>query len=493
LAMVLLWNGAPTADVEVAPVHQYAKMVWRAATRREESQMRSSALPDIRAMWEAASRDFTPLADRMLAARREDGTIPPAVARATWARVRGPIAAAAVSLARIGWTFASPFVLRDAMGDEHELTTNSPQMIRDLLRDATRDDLERKVGAKFAASEEAFRGRRACLDLAIQNSRPSKSRTPQQCGAFKSVACGALWTAMKAKERGYATDGLCPLCHREPDTPRHRVYGCEATRDAVISAVPRWFWDEATRTGAHGQFWTTAVFPHPADHAPRPRADLHCEVEHHTAQGRADADDQNRGHVTGRVCVDGSCTPSPIRGLGRAAMALVMQDGEGEPVKTLQLAVPRHLPQTAQAAENLIIAVAFRSIRGAAEVIGDCLNVVRAYTAAAVKALRPTNKYAGIVLDSFRDVEKRRSTTVRWTRAHRTLTGSESQAEQMDIRGNALADKAAKDAIRLHPPSRGRHRQQRPILRATGAARCRSGGCGHAAFPPRRHRHAAPT
>jgi hypothetical protein len=90
LAMVLLWNGAPTADVEVAPVHQYAKMVWRAATRREESQMRSSALPDIRAMWEAASRDFTPLADRMLAARREDGTIPPAVAMGDLGAGAGP-------------------------------------------------------------------------------------------------------------------------------------------------------------------------------------------------------------------------------------------------------------------------------------------------------------------------------------------------------------------------------------------------------------------
>ncbi len=299
-------------------------------------------------------------------------------------------------------------------------------MIRDLLRDATRDDLERKIGAKLAATDETFRGKRACLDLAMRATRPSKRCTHQQAGAFKAVACGALWTALKAKERGYITDGNCPLCKREPDTPRHRTYGCDHTRGAVMAAVPRWFWEEATRTGAHGQFCTTAMFPHPADGAPWPRADLYCEVEHHTAQGITEAGDHNRRHVSGRVCVDGSCTPSAIRGLGRAATAIIMQSETAEPIKTLQFPVPRHLPLTAQAAENLGVAVAFDCIRGAAEVIGDCLNVVRAFAAGAARALRPTSKYAGLVLDSFRDAAKKQSTIVRWTRAHRTLTGNES-------------------------------------------------------------------
>ncbi len=80
------------------------------------------------------------------------------------------------------------------------------------------------------------------------------------------------------------------------------------------------------------------------------------------------------------------------------------------------------------------------------------MNVVRAFAADAARALRPTSKYAGVVLDSFRDAAKKQSTIVRWTRAHRTLTGNEPIAEQMDIRGNAMADEAAKAAIHLHPP-----------------------------------------
>ncbi len=324
-------------------------------------------------------------------------------------------------------------------------------MLRDLLRDALRDALERKVAERWSELDAEFAGRRACLDLAISASKPSRKVTRQQAASFRAVVCGAIWTAARAKELGYDTDGNCTLCHGAPDTIRHRVYECPCTRDAVKSAVPLWFWNEAMRTGAHTPFWISCIFPHPGDVAPKPRTDLYCEVEHHTAESREAANDDNRTHIAGTVYVDGSCTPSPIRGLARAAGSLIMQGADGLTVKTLQMTVPRHLPQTSQAAEYLMMAAAYGCARGAAEFIGDCLNVVRKFTTSTVKALAPTGKYAGLVLSSYRDPAAKRTISVRWTRAHRTLVGDEPPEVVADVRGNAAADEAAKAAVTLHP------------------------------------------
>ncbi len=452
LSMVHVWHGLPTADAEHAPVITYAKMIWRAMTRREEASMRASSLADLNAMWNAASINFIPIVNRVAAARRADGTIPAPVARKAWGDIRGPIGAAALTLTRLGWEFASPFILRDPDGVEHSLTNSSPCLTRDLMRDALRANLERKIGATLARDETSFEGRRACLDLAINASRPTRGISRHQSAAFRAVACGAIWTAVKAKERGYDIDGLCAVCRMAPDTIRHRTYGCDGTREAVKAAVPRWFWEEAQRCGAHTPFWTTAVVPHPVDVAPKPRQDLYCEVEHHSAEALAASDHSNRMHITGRVYVDGSCAPSVFRGLARASLALVTQSRDGAPYKTLRLPVPRHLPQTSQAAEHLVVGVAYDGIRGAAELVGDCLNVVRSYAASAAMALRPTMKYAGIVLSSYRNLTARRQTTVRWTKAHKTLNGTETAEEERDVRGNAAADAAAKEALHLHPP-----------------------------------------
>ncbi len=452
LTMVHLWHDMPTADAENAPVVHYGKMIWRAVTRREDAMARGSSLADLRRLWESASTAFAPLAQKMLDARGPDGAVPHRVARAVWAEVRGPLSAAAVTLARNGCVFQSPFSFVDALGVEHCLTTMSPRLLRDIMRDMTRLTMEKKVGSAIAERHAAFDGRRACLDLAIAAARVSKRVTPHQSGAFRAVACDAVWTAVKARERGYLTSGDCPLCGEAPDTIGHRTYGCAKTEDAVREAVPAWFWREATCAHRSSPFWTTAIIPHPADVAPPPRDDFTCHVEHHTPEGREAANDENRQHLKGSLYVDGSCFPSPIRGLARAAMAIRMVSPLGDPIKTLQMAVPRHLPQTAQVAENLSTAVAYQSIRGAADIAGDCLNVVKAFAAPIARALRPSNKYAGLVMSAYADIGRWRTTGIRWIRAHRKATGEEDRQEAIDIAANAAVDLAAKEAVAMHPP-----------------------------------------
>ncbi len=452
LAATHLWFGVPTAEAEVAPVLMYARAVWKAITQREEAEMRGCSIANIRAMWDAAKDGFDPLVQEAEEARKEDGMLPPEVARRIWGRAKGPMAAAALSLSRVGWRFKSAFVLAGPDGTEHVLTTASPTMTRDLLKDAMRRMMERRVAVRMAGAHAEFTGRRACMDLAIAAARPGKRVSRHQAAVFRAVACNAVWTATRARELGYDTDGLCTLCKAAPDTIRHRTYDCPCTREAVMSAVPRWFWDEATRSGAREAFWTTAIMPHPGDVAPPPREDAYCEVEYHDDQLEKGTNSQERIGLVGKVYVDGSARPSPIRGLARAAGSLVMTDVNGEPRKTIQAVVPRHLPQTSQAAEHYVMALAYEGARGAVEAIGDCYNVVRGFAAAPAKALSPARKYAGIILSSFRDPVRRRMVELRWTKAHRAATGAEDPGEIADIKGNDAADRAAKQALALHPP-----------------------------------------
>ncbi len=452
LSMVTLWYGVPTADAEMAPVAHYSKMIWRAVVQRDEARMRGSSLADIRAWWEAARPHFEPLVKRACEARGDDGTIPHAVAKGLWRDVTGPISATALTLATVGWRFGSAYTLIDGKGVEYPLTSTSPALVKDLMRGALRASLERKIGHVFADRSEAFSGRRACLDIAIRASRPSKSITPHQSAVFRAVACGAIWTAQKAKERGYVCDGLCTLCKAEADTVHHRVYKCPHTREAVKRAVPLWFWREASSAPATAPFWTTAVVPHPGDLAAGPRDGMYCEVEYHDEQARRGTTSEERMEIRGRTYVDGSCKPSPIRELARAGCSLIVYGNGLQPSKTIRLPVPPHLPQTSQAAEYLAMATGFTYARGPSEVVGDCLAVARAFASASVRALAPVRKYGGLTLAAFRDAGPVKTVTARWTKAHRAPTGREDGDELRDIRGNEAADAAAKEAVELHPP-----------------------------------------
>ncbi len=220
--------------------------------------------------------------------------------------------------------------------------------------------MEKQPGASWAASDERFAGRRVCTDLAMAAARPGRKYTPLRAARFRSVACGALMTRQRARDLGYDTDGLCPLCAAAPDTEGHRVYGCAVTEPAVRAAVPGWFWREAQRAAANGMFWTTACFPHPADRLPPPRDDARCEVE----RIRPREDDRELTDIGGNVYVDGSSTAHAIKDLARAGCAVVETDEAGDPIKVLRMPIPRHMPQTSQASEYWGMGLVYRSIAG---------------------------------------------------------------------------------------------------------------------------------
>ena len=177
-------------------------------------------------------------------------------------------------------------------------------------------------------------------------------------------------------------------------------------------------WRDAMAAHPRDKFWTTAVFPHPCDLAPPPISGFHYEVGGN--EETADLDD-----FGGHIYVDGSCYPSPVRGMARAGSAIVEVKDDGTPIRYAVLPVPRHLPQTAQAAEHIANAVAMRIITREADVASDCKGVVQTATAPLDKAIATSSFYGGILLDTWRVPEQRQRVQLRWVPAHRSERGEQ--------------------------------------------------------------------
>ncbi len=357
----------------------------------------------------------------------------------------------ALSAAMIGWKITAPFVIQDQRGAEHLFTNTSPAMMRKMTAEALKADFERKLANRRAVNEPQYTGRRACVDLVAAAVKFDKTLTPYQRGIMRGVVCGSLMTGARALDMGYAVDALCPLCRKARDTLTHRVYHCPESEAAVRAAVPAWFWDEAQRAASGSSFWTTGVCPNPVDLAPLPDVKLTVTSERVVAEGSTGGDEgllDMRGHLY----IDGSCTTPTIRELARAGCSIVSTNAEGTPTKILRAAVPRHLPQTAQAGEYLAYGIVMKALCGEATITGDCRNVVDAANGKVRNALAHTKLYAGILLSTLADPQKKKwAGQIRWMRAHCKATGDEPSDVLRDIKGNEAADAAAKEAVRDHP------------------------------------------
>ena len=148
----------------------------------------------------------------------------------------------------------------------------------------------------------------------------------------------------------------CHLCGMEGDTLFHRVYRCPCTRDEVTQAILARIWKEVNdeQVDKDYKLGTSGISPHLVDVALLP-----IEGSHYTLT-ELDIDGFDAADFGGDVYIDGSCFPSAVKGLSRADCAIVEVDKEGFMVRQALMPVPRHFPQTAQAAEYVAYAMAMR-------------------------------------------------------------------------------------------------------------------------------------
>ncbi len=461
LATTLLLHQTPTSAVETGPALQHARMVWKAKTQPDQARLRRAGLTHLRDMFERAAPAFEPLVNVALASAKRAAQLGEPEVNAAWRRIRGPLAASAMSLARIGWRYLSPFEWVDDRGIVIQLTASTPAAIADLLRDGHRRALERYVGRCKSVDDDNYRdGRSACADLAEAYLRCGcpKGVTPQQRGAFRSAATGAVMTQSRAVQLGYVTEDVCPLCGRCGDTIFHRVYECEATREDVEGVAPRWLLEEARRSGRSSSFYTSGIFPHPADIYPLPSSEQSIFVR---AGDKYDGDehgdgvmygDKGLGAMSGSIFVDGSASTSPIRGIARAGCTATEVDAEGNMVREVNMLIPAAVAQTAQAAEHGGILLAIGQLQAEADIFTDCLGAQKAYAQDPVRAADARRKHGAAVLAASADPQKRkRIRSIQWVKAHRDVRNATDARDAWLIRGNAIADDAAKRAAAAHP------------------------------------------
>ncbi len=439
LTRVMLLAKVPTWRAEVAPALQYARQVWEAAIRKTDQLNGGMTLADISRVWHGAQRD-----DLLHQGRRK------------WTATRGPISTLMLTLHRVRWSMPTPFVMRDHNGEDIPLTKVSPAMLAQLLKNAVVAEVECREGARIAARDPNFIGRRVGVDHVISQLQGDKKLTAADKAAYKSVVCGALMTFSRAYAEGYLVEDRCPLCGQLGDTVRHRIWKCchpDAVR-ARNATAPQWLQQEQERREACDSFWITGWLPHPADTWPAPAASPDAQIIYgEAADGEEPSDDEVRNGICGTIYGDGSCTTHVYPELRRAATSIVQRQPGGNVVKRILCPVATPLPQTPQSAEYMVVALVQQLAQKGRHVdlAVDCLNVVRDSNLPFRTAVSAKRVHAGIMRSARLDDNWNRHITVRKVKAHANPEQAANERDRQDAIGNDWADKNAKAALLLHP------------------------------------------
>ncbi len=441
LRRTILLAGAPTWRAETAVIAQYARQVWQAVTRRPEDLNGGMSLTELSKIWHGAqSSDIIDM---------DSG-------RRYWQRTRGPISSMMLSLHRIGWGMASPFVMRDHRDQDILLTKVSPALLMSMLRSAVLAAMERAEGRSMAKHDPNFIDRRLAVEHVTHQLRTDRKLTSADVAAYKAAACGAIMTFNRAAELGYAVEDVCPLCGMAGDTLRHRIWRCthpDAVRARNIFA-PEWLQREQERRPASDALWTTGWFPHPADEWPRPSDTPNAHILYgESAEGDDPPPASAPRGFHGCLYGDGSCTTNVFAELRRAGTSVVQREPGTAVVRRVRCPVASPLPQTPQAAEYMVVALTQQLARRnmPIDLAVDCLNVVRDMNSPYSVAASAKRMQAGIARVALADPAWTRNVRVRKVKAHVKPENAGTRAEREDAIGNNWADDEAKAAVLLHP------------------------------------------
>ncbi len=478
LSRLMLLVGIPTWRAEVEVILEYARQVWQASLLGATVPCDGTlTLPQLSRLWHAVGTNDI---------LTHNGT------RRNWSAVRGPIGAMWLSLHRLGWTMKGPFTIINHDKEDLALTTTSPAMLAQLLRQAVVRALQLQVGEKLAMTDEAFRGRRVAVEHVAAQLKCDRRLCAKDRAAYMSVACGAVMTHSRAVAEGYLISDYCPLCGLPGDTIGHRIWRCRhhAVVQAREAAAPSWFLREADRAAdvERSTFWSTGFIPHPVDTWPAPAATADMIYEWVEADGMTDGDRSGTGDplLSGSLYVDGSCSTHVFPELRRAATSVVQWAHDRQGGWRMQLPVPSPLPQSPQAAEYSAMVLVRRYAHPArsSSVASDCSNVVRDLNLPPRAALDGRKMYAGMMREVVTDDDWAKRTLVRKVPAHVNPTSLPPGQARADAIGNDAADKLAKDAVSLHPAPTPAMRQELEALLTRARIVVRTIAAVTQCFPP---------
>ena len=133
-------------------------------------------------------------------------------------------------------------------------------------------------------------------------------------------------------------------------------------------------------------------------------------------------------------------------------VATVATDDDGRLVRQISGPVPRHLGQTAYAAEWCAANVTAQLAVAPIDLAQDCKGVVKEWAKPLAAQLRHSSIHAGKVKTLLAHLSRLR-VTMRWTLAHVDIDNLDPCDHDAirDCRGNGSADDFAKQAVDRHP------------------------------------------
>ena len=442
-SLLFALRGDPTHKAATAPIHRYAAEVWDAlldlGNLTQHQNPDRMTVKELVASWKAAKEESAN----------------------SWNKVRGPFGAYFLSLARVGWSAPAPFKVITDQGVEIDFAWSSPKRVQGELRAAVQRIHERKA-VKHLQGEGGNSDR--CDPHNVRKILRSGRFTEIEKGCLAAVACKACWIQQDLMQAGYAVNGFCQLCKREPDTRHHRWYQCPAARQireqtlGSLGEVGKRIAREAREIGEGSPLFDNALAASWAHLVPGPAEEGGIEIFARNPAGiLVPAADVS---LHGKVFLDGSMKPGPVPELNRAGWAAVSFDDDScLPAAVVRGPVWNTLGQTAATAEFVAVAVLAQFADARAEPYIDCEAALAATNASPAWALAPSKQHAGIIKKARLEAGFRNFCLGRKVKAHQDLSKLGGEELAMAVR-NDLADHHAKEAVACHPQAEQQTRKE---------------------------------
>ena len=375
-------------------------------------------------------------------------------------KVEGPLSALFKLLDKYGWSFHTPFVMNDKVGNKIHLLHQCPRRAAALFRTDVVATIQRRAAVRLHM-KHGTPDTQALMDAGIflapllrLCARLSKS----EAFSLMLIVSNGLFTNTDLVDYGYDCDPTCTICSSSLDTVYHRCYTCTGTTNRARIACGSAF-QQILDAGQCSMLGNRCLLPEPRMES---GPDDLLQIEYINMQ----PDDKFRKQ-DGKIYGDGSCLYPNHKPLSRAGFVVVQVNSEGDVIRGIFGNVPSPLPQSTLAGEYSAFCTAVAHAEEGCVFVGDCQEVLSCCDAGFESMLYDVSFACIWRLLSLRSPYFRKYIVgVEKVKAHKTLAAVLEEGGCLtDYYGNYHADHYANLGARLHEPSAGDVRKYKSAMR----------------------------
>ena len=221
--------------------------------------------------------------------------------------------------------------------------------------------------------------------------------------------------------------------------------------------APRWLQDLARLKWPTSELFNRGLVAHVADHGEQPVTEGGVRFQH--VSGNPGEEIKMEGDLYG----NGSCENHLIPDLARAGWCVVCWGVNGDALAKITGPAWAPLPQTAQAAEHVAIAVAHQIASGPSTYFGDSANAIKAFSLPEWDQYSSKRMYAVILRDKLKHNQYSANLQGHVKVKARVRPESVEGLMSRHALANGEADVGAPEALNAHPVSGGRRSMEEDL------------------------------